>query len=930
MVLFLCFVVISTQAKSGSVLFDFTKPQTLSPAVTPAEENGSEVVISGFTAYDGANSVKLTSVYGTAAIKTKIANGVASYYLNVTSRSILRIEGLGSVKLDSIKSTGNMNSMYLMDGYKGYMNPYEYSRSWAKGTDTDVDSIAFKVGTSDISIQTMTVYYSTLSSYIYPSSLDIDGINLTSESTVESLKDITLSFEEEIASINDTQFSVIYNGVEQKYNTLLVGKKLTLSLVEALSDNGSVTINIPAGSITSQSGNSNATLSYIFRIQKKEEEKTFTPTSYLYENENIDTLYDGFTVTFPDVVGYVLDKNITILDTSGNPVCVVKPQLAEDNNKQIKFVYQNNFKSLTEKGTYKLTVPAKTICNTLYGTEYELWNSEFVLTYFIGNDTIPDPSPNPDPMPDPTPTISDEVKALLTKAKSLLDLSGVGYPAVESSAFQSLKAQVDTANTNTTTEQLSAALDSLYKETNITKPVAGNLYSISAVNSDGRQLYVAYSNGVISLSSSAEDAAKFIAVATTEGKTTFKTIDDGKYLHVLSTSSNIYPSTTVGNVTSAYNGSINDLSFDKLNVNDVDAEKTFGLVSMYGGLGETATGKEGTAYALVNFDKSSVATIPDDNTLMFSDTYSSAFKIIELDKDDITITLSPTVSVSSDYTTLTLSFATSDVTSISINSTSEQMPYIMNGTSKNNVSLVEAGNNAFTVSLGNLNNGTYTLVIPKGALICSKDGIEYTTEEMTVSFGISNSKNEYDIGLNFSFGPNTDINSYYDDTVLNEFYVSASDTIIPDPSKIVKVVQYYTQNPVRMGVLTSTSDPCILKLKFIDGVDNYGTSLSTSPFVSGELKASTYRFDVEMGTFGDANFGRSLNGASLNRSDCKVNQQFSLSVKVDTSKITTGIDGIDTFNADENKEIYDLSGRRLQSMDKPGLYIVNGKKVVKR
>lgn len=936
LVLFLCSLVISSQAKSGSVLFDFTKPQSLIPAVTPAEGNGSEIVVSGFTAYDGVNAVKLTRSYGTSAIKTSIKDDVKSYYLNVTSRSILQIEGLGNVKIDSIKSTGNMNSLYLLDGYKGYMDPYQYGRQWVNNSGTDVDSLAFKVGTSDISIQTMTVYYSTLSSYIYPSSVYVDGNNAPSGSTLESFKNITLSFDEDIANVNDADLKVYYNGVAQTSTASYDGGILSLSLADDLSENGTVSISIPSGSITYTSGNNNGALSYTFTIQKKEEEKTFSPTSYLYENETIDTLFDGFTVTFPDVVGYVVEKNITILDASGDPVCVVKPQLADNDNKQIKFVYQNNYKALTTEGTYKLTVPAKTVCNTFYGTEYELWNAEFVLTYTIGKgstpDPTPDPDPDPDPTPDPTPTISDEVKALLNEANLALAKNGVGYPTTESSSYTSLKELVDTANANTTVAELSAALDSLYKETNIMKPVIGNYYSLSAVNSNGEQLYVAYKDGAIVLSSSANDAVKFVAVSTTDGKTTFKTIDDGKYLHVLSVSSNIYPSTTTDNVTSAYSSIVNDLTFNKLNIETVDAQKTFGLVSMFGGLGETATGKEGAAYALIDFSKSSIATIPDDNTLMFSDTYSSAFKITDVDKEDITITLSPTVSVSSDYTTLTVSFANSGVTSVSVNASSDEKPYIVSGTTTKDVTLVDAGNNTFTVSLGNLNNGTYTLVIPKGLLICSKDGIEFTTEEMSESFSISNSKNDYDASLYFGFGPDTDINLYYDDTILNKFYVSASNTIIPDPNKTVKIVNYYTGNPVRVGVLITkpdTQNSDTLVLKFIDGVDNYGEALSTDTIVSGELKAGTYKFVVEMATFGDINFGRKLNGESLNNSDCKVNQSFTMSVNIDTSK-TSRIDSVETVNTSEANIIYDLTGRRLQSMEKPGLYIVNGKKVVKR
>ena len=39
-------------------------------------------------------------------------------------------------------------------------------------------------------------------------------------------------------------------------------------------------------------------------------------------------------------------------------------------------------------------------------------------------------------------------------------------------------------------------------------------------------------------------------------------------------------------------------------------------------------------------------------------------------------------------------------------------------------------------------------------------------------------------------------------------------------------------------------------------------------------------------------------------------------------------EGIDNINADAELVIYDLSGRRVEKMEK-GIYIVNGKKVIK-
>ncbi len=41
------------------------------------------------------------------------------------------------------------------------------------------------------------------------------------------------------------------------------------------------------------------------------------------------------------------------------------------------------------------------------------------------------------------------------------------------------------------------------------------------------------------------------------------------------------------------------------------------------------------------------------------------------------------------------------------------------------------------------------------------------------------------------------------------------------------------------------------------------------------------------------------------------------------------VTGIDNINADANAVIYDIHGRRVEKMEK-GIYIVNGKKVIKK
>ena len=101
-----------------------------------------------------------------------------------------------------------------------------------------------------------------------------------------------------------------------------------------------------------------------------------------------------------------------------------------------------------------------------------------------------------------------------------------------------------------------------------------------------------------------------------------------------------------------------------------------------------------------------------------------------------------------------------------------------------------------------------------------------------------------------------------------------------------------------------------------------------TPIAEGELKAGIYIFVIPKATYGDYNFGKYLkNPSSVKASDCYVNTEDRFSFSVDNT--ATGIHGVTTGDNVE-KKIYTLQGIRVSKMTTPGIYIVNGKKVVKR
>lgn len=102
-----------------------------------------------------------------------------------------------------------------------------------------------------------------------------------------------------------------------------------------------------------------------------------------------------------------------------------------------------------------------------------------------------------------------------------------------------------------------------------------------------------------------------------------------------------------------------------------------------------------------------------------------------------------------------------------------------------------------------------------------------------------------------------------------------------------------------------------------------------SPIAEGDLKAGMYTIILAPGTFGDTNFKKYLDDkTSISPSECSVNADRRLHYTVDNDK-ATGIDEV-TTDSDKSTVIYDLMGRRVQDMSRPGIYIVNGKKVVKK
>ena len=208
------------------------------------------------------------------------------------------------------------------------------------------------------------------------------------------------------------------------------------------------------------------------------------------------------------------------------------------------------------------------------------------------------------------------------------------------------------------------------------------------------------------------------------------------------------------------------------------------------------------------------------------------------------------------------------------------------------------------------------------------DGNEVKTQTIRYTFEIGKNGSGEDAGINYDLSrfkliPSNDV---IKDTDFNDFCIcihkSNITDLVADPNMEVRIARYDNNATIRSGRLVKSTrddmpDYYILKLVF----DN--------PIQEGELRKDDYAVVLLAGTFGDANFGQYLQDkTSISPSLCHANDRETYTYTVDNDAVT-GIDEV-TTDSDKSTIIYDLMGRRVQNMSRPGIYIVNGKKVVKK
>ena len=865
--------------KQKTVKFVFIDPASLGLLTN---DNYTEVTDKTFT----VGKAKISFSRGDQDLGVWYTHRNGSYYLEMNRGSRLFMKGVDGAVLNDVSfSVENFGDLNVLDKNVGSWDGNE--GIWSSNGNGNITSIGFKNSGKHSLIKSITVTYTEPINVLTPS---CDA----SQFSVASFNSLSLSFNSSVTKVGSQSLSITGNGKTYPLSVGISGSKVTLSSSEAITTDGTYTISIPAGYFQNTEGYRNKALTYTIVVNTPK--NTLNYVSVNPTEGEIEKLTSPIMLTFGENLNAFSAEVMMYKD--GEEFAPVTIARSADNGEVVKLTFDIP-QGISDKGIYTIKVPEKTIYNLLG----KIYNPAFTLTYKVGYK--------------PVPVDSETMK----KAKALLKKSGVGYPAANSVSRANLTA-LTTAEEIPTDETLQKAIDAFYSETNVEIPTIGNWYYISNVGATGSPLYVTAKNNELGLTSDKSEATAFEVVEPI----LFKTIN-GKYL---------------------FTGGIEDnadnktMTLAKMTVAGVNADKLFGYFSIFGYYKTNKSGEIKNAYASVDRSNMIVSTDDDDIAPVFNDIYSGAFAFTATTKPseqptaiDMNCTVSP-ATVTGTNTTLTLTFTDANI--ISINSQAEAKLCTENGTTVQSLDLRVNENlgNALTVNVGNLQDAKYKILIPAGYVSYTNDGIKYVNNEMQVMFEVKK-------GGSVDPTPSAEFNYTYTgflyyptadkikDVDLNKFtignghynYPEEPQGLMVDETKEILLVTDFSGRVIRRGhfkkVASMPTDP--------DSPEAYQIEFD-KPIAEGELKAGIYIFVIPDATYGDYNFGKYLKDpSSVKASDCYVNKEDRFPFSVDNT--ATGIHGVTTGDNVE-KKIYTLQGIRVSKMTTPGIYIVNGKKVVKR
>lgn len=875
-----------------TAVFDFSQPLSLTPSITPPEGNSNEVPVTDNVFSNG--DITIDFEWGNQGLGTSILNFTnpytheVTYYLKVSQQALMKVHApvIGRLDRVSFSDDSSVGDLRVTDDELGSQE--DGYKTWINDKKQDIHDLIYKNSFSNAQLKKITVLY-TMPSTILTATGDLEN-----GSVLEYFENMHLTFDRNMLVKDASKITLSDGTSSQTLSATVKDNVVTLSAASQIAKNGTYTLTVPAKSFVDKEGFENKEMKFSFVIKAP-----FSPVSITPAAGTIETLPLTIAVDFGEKVGYVDEAASVKLLKDGNDYLIAKAVKASDT--KVNFEIQGAAGAISKKGTYKLIVPANVVCNDKKGdAEWERYNKAFDVEYVVVG------------------------SAAYLKAQELLQNKSVGYPKVTSAAYEALDNVVK--NEASTDADFKVAIDAYYNETDVLLPENKKWYKIASVNKDGKSLYLAVKEKQVLLVDNIDEASAFEALDHSE-VFTLGDADDNML--------------NVNGVTAAAGAEVSKLTIAKLDGSAVqlesgdvfDADKALGTFSIKGSY-PSVTGSSSVAYALCNHADKKYQT-EADAAPYWQSSLTSAFAFVEVEKPAAAIKtvetaykLTPAI-VGSNADLLTLSF--DGLTHVTVMSDADA--YIANekGERVKDVTFtpVTGKDNQFTVALTDLAKASYQLVIPEGTFHYEKNNKEVKTQAIKESFTIGkggspedpNLKSDYSI---YQMLP--DISGFVKDVALNGFMIKNIGYyvgLVANPDREVRLAVYdNNKKTIRTGHFESYVDP-------EDPTTPTLLLVFDTPLREGELKADLYAIVILQGTFGDTNFGKFLEDKTTTQaSDCHTNPRMTIAIKVDNDK-ATGIEHV-VNSTEKNNVIYDVQGRKVKQMNRSGIYIVNGKKFVKK
>ena len=953
------------------VTFDFQKPTKLTPPVTPAVGNGNYVIISNYTFTDTQEgqimlSFEMNNMYGIAELYTREIPGIPTqYYVGFSSNAKLKIAGKMGAMITKIIFTGSQKELKVNEGTFDFE-----SNTWTAASESGSSAVLFSnPSTAEPQIMSVTVYYTTTSEVLEPSKAEIIDVNGASAKTysaaatevlqVPSFKSLDLTFPYDVSPLDLAAITM----KDAKGNAVEIvptcsEKLLSIAAKTPIVEDGDYSITVPARSVKSnvdgEEWQNKALPVYQFKVRKIRD--NFLPTAVNPEEGEVKSLPQTIKLTFGKDVRVVTDDAKRVkMYKNGETMYNVTLSIDKLNKNVVSLTNDHGAldNSMANLGEWTIVIPDSLIHTNFVPFQDgsldpdDYWNPAITLKW---------------KMVDPLYDKRVEATNLQAKAAELFALIGqVGYPKADD-ATNPLAAVKD-KELATTLEgldadiaSLNAAIKAFYDCTAITLPAKEKWYTIASVNKDKAELPLSFADGGVTIGGT--PTAFQIEDITDEGVAVLRLKvakdeegnDVYNYLHVL-IAENLYTGMSTSNVLNKKNY-LTNLTLGKMLL-PVPAEGpapdqsvVAGLITIKGPMGNLdATGAAvDPTYALVKHGETpAVATDPAKNTLLFESDFTHAFRFVETDEPQIKPVVppvTPTFELSAvDMTTHTMTLTIGVVASAKLSDATKvkvkqgDVDVTAKITSEKLIEAVEGTQTQFTIHVDGLEAGVYSLFIEKGTFTYEQDNVNES--DVTLSFEVpapSFTKN-----FEFYGWPIVSGDTPLYDTVLNNIFVyirkgQVYQDMCIDPSKTITLIDGWNDDIMyRDGKLEYYPD--------FELPEEYGGAdpnlkayiIRWNPAIEpGEFDNKPFlaRVVFPEASFGNEVFGQWLNGEDVKESDCIVNGRIGMTFKID-NQAATGIKNFSVDNAQE-KVIFDLQGRRVAAMTGKGIYIVNGKKVIKK